>query len=233
MNFFRIEMIYETDGPQICAHACLARCVPPESITKPPAFFKTLKKLISYIETNNLPIQIISNTFGLNSFAREGEPIYWTNKIGNREFRCEAFLLDAKNTAINYIYKPPSPKHTLIFDENSRRVETGVPTLKPNVYLSHGGSIIFNGKVLFTPLQLAKAASQVRAWRKWLEYKNFMVFLSSESAKKTPTVLAQLIAQYLGLERLAVKIPSVTLFATTVPTFTQTPTENRTPEINI
>jgi hypothetical protein len=152
-----------------CGKICLSKIIKDEKILqdldkKMITDFNTIEGLKDYIEKWALSINIIANSFllkrPLNYIFKSG-----VNKdflIGDKEkkkerlYTCSTLNLKT-DIEVVYFNKVANPVATIIYDEFNKHfdiVKNNAVVLDDDVYISYGGDIIKNGKIIFNPSQI-------------------------------------------------------------------------------
>jgi hypothetical protein len=126
------------------------------------AVLRSVKEMSSYIQTNNLPYNILCNSFQITKpfkdivEAGDKQRIQVERKKGRKELRiCSRVLMNDYQPVYLYKYEG-EVKGTIIYDEIEGHFDllsTKEPRLKDNVLLSLSCEVIMNEKILFQPKQ--------------------------------------------------------------------------------
>lgn len=187
-----LSMIFNVEGIEskkgLCAFECLKKCgVDFKGDKKELTFFQILSE---YIQTNNLPISIIANSFttkckymDIINRATDYKEIKLKNKKGFDDLYCMSKVLEED---INIVYlvdnrmtkeeditqRKPFGKYTIIYDETNLHydiIPNNNPVLRDDVFISRSGNVFKGEQKLFTPKQL-NTNSTHQKYKSHLEY---------------------------------------------------------------
>jgi hypothetical protein len=175
------SIIYENVGIEskegYCGFECLKECGIQYKGKK--AVLRSVKEMSAYIQLNNLPINLLCNSFLITKPFKEiveaGEKvrIQVEKKKGRKELRiCSRVLMNDYKPV--YLYETENATHTIIYDEIEGHYDvlaTKTPRLKEDVMLSLSCEVIMNEKILFTPKQ-----ANINTFRKSTGAFRYLVF---------------------------------------------------------
>ena len=160
------SIVFENEGIEskenYCGYECL-KALGHEYTGKKKAVLRSVKEMSSYIQANNLPYNILCNSFMITKAFKEiveagdKQRIQVEKKKGRKELRiCSRVLIGDFIPVYLYEYKGGDVKGTIIYDEIEGHfdlLKTKEPRLKDNVLLSMSCEVIMNEKILFQPKQ--------------------------------------------------------------------------------
>lgn len=162
-----------------CGYECL-KALGHTYTGKKKAVLRSVKEMSSYIQTNNLPYNILCNSFLINRPFKEivesgnKERISIEKKKDRKELRICSRILQTDYTPV-YLYKyEGEAKGTIIYDEIEGHfdlLKTKEPKLKKDVFLSLACEVIMNERILFVPKQ-----ANINTFRKSTGLFKYLIF---------------------------------------------------------
>ena len=169
-------------GNKDCGKQCLLNIVGGYVKDIDKKEFNDLDKMRNYISLNNLPINIIVNSFslkrGYDDIVESGEniEIIVSDKRGNQKSNTCSKMIIGTDVDIIYLHQDTNATATIIYDEVNQHFDV----IKDNeikfcddVYINLNGKVIKNNQILFTPSQLITNTQSISDV---LTEKRFLVF---------------------------------------------------------
>ena len=166
------KQVGNKDCSRLCLHKLIQRTIHQEEaknaiinlLNTPLKELQKLDGVIEFIKKNELPINVIANSFTLMKFPNEivdnagdamKEIFMIDNKKINREYACAKMVLD-KDVELVYLHRGDHCKATIIYDEVNKHfdiIQDNKIQFYDNVYISNCAKVIKDDKVLFTAKQ--------------------------------------------------------------------------------
>ena len=163
------KMIFEVEGivgtKNNCGMLCLERLITNEKLKNKlnKHDFKKLDNIKNFINDNNLPIDIITNSFLLKGYAMQivnnsetKEKVIIQDKKGNKRPYIIT-KLNKEDIDIAYIHKTDDATSTIIYDEFNKHfdiIKNNEIKICDDIYLSTCSSIIKNNDLIFKASQI-------------------------------------------------------------------------------
>ena len=149
-------------GNKDCGKLCLQKIMGREILDKKASELSTIDGLVKYIEMNNLPINVMSNSFLLkrvhSEIVNSGEMkrIIIKDKKGiDRKYVCSK-INQERDIEIVHFYTDDDSTSTIIYDEFNEHFDIITDNkieMCDDVYITSCCRIIKNDEILFTPRQ--------------------------------------------------------------------------------
>jgi hypothetical protein len=157
------DIIFKCEGinsmRKICGYECLKKCGYDKS---KPEELLTLENMMSVIQTNNLPINVVLNTIHLHAphdeilVGKEVEKVNIKNKKGFDVLTYRKRIYEGLPLEPVYCYKVEDAQYTIIYDEVNKHFDISIGKLhyEDNIYLTMECKIMKGDRNLFTPKQI-------------------------------------------------------------------------------